>query len=115
VHPKRPDFSGDQVTANTQPLALTAAYLREVMYTNTTDETQMNARALLHNMHEAGFLNKDIYYGELQHDGATEVNQEDYDDQEEDYQNQEENYQNQEDQEENYEDMPALVYFAPTA
>ena len=89
----------------------------------------MAARALLRDMHTAGYLDNHRYYGELQHYDATEVNGEQsadayeeqgtntYEEQgtnayeETDGDTQEEYADSQEEDE--YADMPALIPFTP--
>jgi hypothetical protein len=112
MHPERPDFSDDaQATFdNFQTTPLTA----EAVY-----ETQLAARALLRDMHEAGFLDNKLYYNEFQHSSdVSEVNEElcanAYGElsadayEEDDNQETGDNYQEEEDE---YADMPPLIPF----
>jgi hypothetical protein len=92
VHPERPDFSDEPLhTANnSQHVPLTAAQLNELAY--------------MRGMHEAGWLDKEYYYG------GTQVSEEQGANAYEEGEYQEGEYQEGEYQEEDeYADMPSLV------
>jgi hypothetical protein len=118
VHPDRPDFLDDTLHSATNPLPaeLTTEYLLECMNAQPADKTQLAARALLYDMHEAGWLDKERYYGEFQHCPSDEeasgeaCGEERADAYEEDNQNEENNQS-----EDEYDDMPPLVPYTTTA
>jgi hypothetical protein len=107
VHPERPDFSSnpDHTTNNSMSTPLTAAYLLSAMNAPTPDEMQREARAYLRTMHEAGWLDKEHYYGgtQVSEEQGANASEEDADTY------QEGEYQEGEYQEGEYADMPALV------
>jgi len=101
THPERPVYT---TTDNSMPAPLTTAYLLNVMNAPPANETQRAARALLYDMHEAGWLDKEHYYGEQGADAY-----------EEDSQNGDEDSQSGEEEEDEYADMPPLVPYSTTA
>lgn len=92
VHPDRPDFLDDSLHAATNPPGMNEQPL---------NDAQLNERAHLRDMHEAGWLDKERYYGELQHCPSDEET------------TGEERADAYEDDE--YADMPPLVPYSATA
>jgi nitrate reductase cytochrome c-type subunit len=81
-----------------------STYLLNAMNAPPANETQRAARALLYDMHEAGWLDKEHYYGEQ---GADAYEEDSQSGDEKDSQNDEE--------EDEYADMPPLIPYSTTA